>query len=359
LAFLDDEQELGSARGGPPRGLAPADRQQLMVRRAVALGVGLLFLILVIWGIKGCLDARTERAYKDYVRSVQSLTSESGQISKNLFSSLENPKNVTPLDFQSDVNSNRGAADVLVSRVKKLDPPDKMKPAQGPLLMSFELRRDALRSIADDLDTALGREGRTQAVTRIAGQMQALLASDVLYSQRAFPAIQTALREESIAGVQAPLSRFLPDIDWLTTTRVSEALARVRAKTGSREATPGVHGLGLVRVLATPGDVELNSAAPNSVRRGRLPGLKIEVQNQGESDETDAVVTVEVSGGNRPIDLQRTIARIAANETRTVAIPLSPAPPAGREVRITVSVEPVPGEKVTDNNNATYSVTFG
>jgi hypothetical protein len=330
-----------------------------MVRRGVALGVGLLFLILVIWGIKGCLDARKERAYKDYVRSVQSLTSEAAQISKNLFSNLDSPKNVTPLDFQSDVNSNRGALDVLVSRVNKLDPPDKMKPAQGPLELAFELRRDGLKSIADELHTALGREGRSQAVSRIAGQMQALLASDVLYSQRVLPAMQTALREEGIGDVTVPTSRFLPDIDWLTSTRVSEALAKVRAKTGARAATPGVHGTGVQRVLATPGDVELNAAAPNSVQRGRLPGLKIDVQNQGESDETDVVVTVHVTGSSKPIDLQRTIARIAANEVKTVAIPLSPAPPAGKEVRITVSVEPVPGEKVTDNNEATYSVTFG
>lgn len=359
MAFLDEEQELGSGRGDRSPGLAPVDRQQLMMRRGVALGVGLLLLILVVLGIRSCVNARQERAIKDYVRTVQSLASESGQISKNLFSSLDNPKNVTPLDFESDVNSNRGAADVLVNRVKKLDPPDQLKDAQSALELAFELRRDALRSIARDLHTALGREGRGQAITRIAGQMQAFLASDVLFSQRAFPEIQTALRSERITDVRVPQSRFLPDVDWLTTTRVAEALAKVRAKTGARDATPGVHGMGLVRALATPGDILLNSAAPNTVRRGRLPGLKIEVQNQGESDETDVVVSVRVTGGNRPIDLQRTIARIAAQETRTVAIPLSPAPSSGREVRVTVAVEPVAGEKVTDNNEATYSVTFG
>ena len=39
-----------------------------------------------------------------------------------------------------------------------------------------------------------------------------------------------------------------------------------------------------------------------------------------------------------------------------MTIPLTPAPSG--EVTLEVEVEPVPGEQVTDNNEATYTVEF-
>jgi hypothetical protein len=41
-----------------------------------------------------------------------------------------------------------------------------------------------------------------------------------------------------------------------------------------------------------------------------------------------------------------------------VTVPLDPAPSKGDEVTIEVFVEPVLGEQVADNNEATYEVTF-
>jgi hypothetical protein len=41
-----------------------------------------------------------------------------------------------------------------------------------------------------------------------------------------------------------------------------------------------------------------------------------------------------------------------------VTIPLSEQPPTGQNVPIKVRVKPVPGEKVTDNNEADFTVIF-
>ena len=61
-------------------------------------------------------------------------------------------------------------------------------------MQAFELRRDALAGIADDIPTALGDEGRDDAIDRIAEDMRAFLASDVLFA-RAQADIQTVLDE--------------------------------------------------------------------------------------------------------------------------------------------------------------------
>ena len=65
--------------------------------------------------------------------------------------------------------------------------------------------------------------------------------------------------------------------------------------------------------------------------------------------------TVSVTAGGTT--LQESIASIEAGESSTVTIPLTPAPKG--TVTLEVSVEPVPGEQVTENNEATYTVEFG
>src|SRR3954453_16096818 len=87
MSFLD-EPEAPARR--PRRRPGPAvDRQTLMARRGIAAGAGLLVLILLIFGVKGCLDARKEQAFKDYVRDVDSIGKESVQESNQLFGLLQ------------------------------------------------------------------------------------------------------------------------------------------------------------------------------------------------------------------------------------------------------------------------------
>ena len=56
-----------------------------MVRRGIAAGAGLLLLVLLVFGVRGCLNARKEQAIKDYVRDVGALLQESDQQSRGFF----------------------------------------------------------------------------------------------------------------------------------------------------------------------------------------------------------------------------------------------------------------------------------
>jgi hypothetical protein len=64
-------------------------------------------------------------------------------------------------------------------------------------------------------------------------------------------------------------------------------------------------------------------------------------------------VAVSVNGGNT---LEGTIDQVAAGEIGTTTIPLTPTPEG--EATIEVKAGPVPGENITENNEATYSVVF-
>jgi len=67
---------------------------------------------------------------------------------------------------------------------------------------------------------------------------------------------------------------------------------------------------------------------------------------------------VAVGQGGDAIDLEETLPEIAPGETKSVSIPLSEQPPTGQNVPITVRAKPVPGEEVTDNNEAEFTVIF-
>ena len=335
--------------------MAAADRQALLRRRAVAGAAGLAILIALLFAAKGCLNARKERAFKDYVRDVGALVEESRQQSDGFFTLLDKPDGQSPVDLQNSVNGFRVQADQLVERAAKADRPDELGDAQRYLVESLEFRRDGLSGIAGELLTALGDQGRREAADRIAGEMQAFLVSDELYRRRVVPALRRPLAEERLLGeVTIPRSRSLPDLDWLRPTTVAERLARVRG--GEEPAAAGPRGTGLGTV--TIGGQTLAAEGSAQVSAGPKLALAVQVQNQGASPERNVTVKVSISGGTRPIEVERRIDEIAPGGSQTTTIPLTETPVTGQPVTIKVSVAPVPGEKKLDNNEGTFSAVF-
>jgi CARDB len=236
------------------------------------------------------------------------------------------------------------------ARVESLDTPGDMGHAQNALKLVYELRSSAMGEIAEQMSTALGNVGSGRATAKIAKQMQTLLASDTLYAEVARPEIDGVLANNGIEGDDVPKSEFLPEgTKWLEESAVSAALGQVSGSSGA--ATPGVHGLGLISTSVN--GTELAAEGSASVAAEETPEVEVEVQNQGESTENEVTVSVKVNGGS---PLQQNISSIEAGATESVTIPLTPAPHG--TVTLEVDAEPVPGEQVTENNEATYTVTF-
>jgi CARDB len=207
-----------------------------------------------------------------------------------------------------------------------------------------------MESIADKMPTALAEAGAPKATAAIARQMQKLLAADVIYETVTRPEINGKLADNGIDGDDVPKSTFLPDgTKWLDEAEVKTALGGVNGSSGGT-ATPGVHGLGLLGVRVN--ETELNPEAPNSVAVEGTPEVEVEVQNQGESTENGVTVVV-IAGGK---ETTQEISVLEAGATETAVVPLTPAPEG--ETTLEVEVEPVAGEQVTTNNEATYPVNF-
>jgi CARDB len=322
------------------------ERQQIMLRRALALGGGLVLLILLVLGVKGCLDARANRELSDYARNVTQIVEETQQTSKSFFDKLEDPGNLSVTDFVDQVNTDRSAIDTYATRIDELGTPGDMKRAQGNLELVYQLRAGAMGEIADKMSTALGDRGAEKAMAGIAKQMQKLLAADVIYEQVVRPEVDSILASNGVSDSDLPKSTFLADEKWLDESTVSDALGGISGSSGT--ATSGTHGTELVGVSVNGS--ELIEGAPVSVTAEEGVEVEVSVQNQGESTESGITVAVTFEGNTTESEVDE----IAVGETGSVSIPLTPTPSG--EVTLEVEVEPLPGENFTENNEATYSL---
>jgi CARDB len=317
-----------------------------MLRRGLALGGGLILLILIVLGVKGCLDARADRALEDYARNVTQIVEETRQTSGSFFGKLEDPGNASVTDFVDQVNADRSAMDTYRTRVEDLDTPGDMDRAQANLELVYQLRADAMDEIADKMPTALGDAGADKAVAGIAKQMQKLLAADVVYEQVVRPEVDGVLAGNGISDSDLPKDTFLPDEKWLDETEIGEALGAISGN-GTGDVS-GVHGTELSAV--TVNGTELVEGAPATISAEEGVEVEAAVQNQGESTETGVTVSVTFEGNT----IKGEIDELPVGETGTAVIPLTPTPSG--EVTLEVVVEAVTGEQVTENNEASYTL---
>lgn len=333
------------------------EHQQVMQRRAVAGGLIVLFLIIVVLLAKGCQSARQTNAVKDFVKQTNSIVTQSNQSSKDFFGMLEDPGDASATDIETSVNVQRSQASELVRQAEDLSASgDDLKAAKQYLVETLEFRRDGLAAISEQVGKALGDQDPEAATEKIAANMQQFLTSDVIYSQRAYAYMSKAVKDRKIEGVLIPASVFLPSLDWLDPAQVQDVFSRASGSASGKAVTPGTHGTGITGVTAQPSGTALSEGQSNSLKGASQ--IEVNVQNQGENDETNVVVTYTITGAGSPIEQKKTIPAISAGETVKVTLPLTKIPAAGASAKLEVEVKKVPGEQNLDNNSQSFDVTF-
>lgn len=375
MSFFDDGEEPPTRTqqrprrpGGGPARTRPASREPadaVRNRRIVALVIGVLVFILLAIVVNSCLDNRAENRLKDYNRDVGEVVSSSDrEVGAPLFDALSQGGQA-PNELEQNINQLRVVAERQVDEAEGFDVPDELKTAQRNLLLTLDLRSTAVGKIASEVRTALVQDGGDQAseaVDQIAAQMQAFLASDVLYDARVRPFISETFDEKGITGQKITDSQFLPNLDWLQPATVADRLGAQGGSgsgsgSGSGTPKPGLHGHGIVSTAV--GDVTLEPGeTSNRIPAGSDVTFTVTFANQGENDEENVPVRVRVRGAGKPISATRRVEQTTAGENAEASIPLGTAPPIGVPVTIEVTVAKVPGEEKTDNNTQTYTAIF-
>jgi hypothetical protein len=366
VSFFDEDDEPTRRSTRPTRarsgGTATTDRQTVLIRQAVLVGGVLVFALILFFLIRGCAADARKRGLRDYNQNAGRIITESDrQVAKPFFDLLNDAKGQSPADLQSTISGYRTEAEQQFKAAQDLSVPDQMAGAQRSLLEVLEFRRDGLDAIASRITAALSddAEASDPAVSDIAGQMSAFLASDVIYDARVVPLIKQGLKDGDAGDQPVAASQFLPGVEWLSESFIADKLgaqAPAGGGGGSRGTpTPGLHGTGLQGVSA--GDVTLQPGSPNRIPASTR-AFAVRFTNQGENDETDVRVVLTIEGGSKPIKAQRTVNLVQKGQTATANLEIDTAPPAGVPVTITAEVRPVPGEKKTDNNKSEYQALF-
>ena len=371
MSFFDDEPTQVSSsprRAAEPRRPAasgsepPAEeRQTLRTRQLVAVGVGLILLLAIIFTVKGCLDSASESALKDYNRNAGAIIADSdNQVAAPFFKLLSGGAGAgATSDLQVQINQIRLAAEEDVKRGKELDVPSEMRDAQQNLMLTLDLRSGALTKIAELLPKAQGTgQAAETATNEIAGQMQAFLASDVVYSQRTAPLIKQALDQAGITGVTIETSQSLPGYTWLAPSTIAAAIGgQAAGGTPAGTATPGTHGHE-VSSTTIAGTTLQPSPAANKVSATPPVAVTVKLLNGGENNEKNVTVQLTLTApGAKPITAKKVVNQTTAGATTDVSIAL-PSVPQGAAATLVVKVAAVAGESNTDNNEQSYTVLF-
>ena len=374
MSFFDDDDQTQISP--PPRqparprrpasestasGGAPVDRTQARTRQLIAAAIGIVVLLVLIFGVRGCLSTRADGALKDYNRNASAIINNSdSQVAKPFFDLLETGGGTDAAgggsDLQVQVNQIRLAAEEDSKRAAELSVPGDMRSAQQNLELTLHLREEAVTRVAELLPKAQGTgQGAETAINEIAGEMQAFLASDVIYSQRTAPLIGQALDNAGITGQTIATSQSLPGYSWLAPKTIAAALGGNGVPAG--QPAPGTHGHELVSTSI--GDTTLEpSPAANKVSAKPPVAVVVKFNNGGENNERNVNVTVTITApGSKEIIAKKVVNQTNAGEDTTVSIAL-PSVPTGGAATMKVTVAPVPGEETTDNNEQTYTVLF-
>jgi hypothetical protein len=364
LSFFDEDDEPRT-RVRPRRpassSAASPDRQTLLIRQIVLFGGVILVIIILFLLVRGCRNSAAENAMRDYNRSVGSLVSDSDtQVGKPFFDVLRNPGSG---DLRNQVAGFKAQADQQYQQAKRISTPDSMTAAQRSFLITMEMRRDGLQSIADRVSTALGSDpaAADKAIAEMAGAMELFLASDVLYTTRTQRFIESELNEAEIGGQTIRRTQFFPGAEWLDPNTIADALGQQLSAdgaegSGGRDPAPGLHGTGIDSVQV--GDLTLQPDAPNRIPYGPDTEFTVNFTNQGENDEVDIDVVLRIEGGGDPIRVTDNVPSLAAGEAAAATLALDKAPPLDTPVTISVEVKAVPGEEKTDNNKTEYEAAF-
>ncbi len=345
----------------------PSDPQQLMVRRAAAAGIGLLVVLLLVFGIRGCLNGRQEQALKDYNRDVTGLIQDAEANTEEFYNVLSGASTsgdaaAASTDVQSEINQQRARAQALTKRGEDLDVPGDMRPAHVNLLLSLSLVHEAIGKVAQKIPAALSTDSATAvpAVRGIAGEMRAFDAADVVYNRRTAALIKQVLDDNDIGGQLIQSSSFLQNLGWMQPSTVAKRIdsqaGRGAGDGASTEPAPGTHGHGLLALSV--GDTTLTPGEANSLTASSTVTFNVKVANQGENAEQDVRVRVRITGAGDPIRVEQVIDQTQAGTETTVALKLDEPPPVGQAITIRAEVLPVPGEKNTENNTLTFPAIF-
>jgi hypothetical protein len=334
---------------GPPRGLTP-------LLRLLAL-ITILIAALVFFGllIQSCASTSKHDAYKSYLAKVGSVAQSSAADGAELASELTT-QGAKVADIESKLAGLAEQERQTVAVAQRLDPPGPLRPEHENLIEALQLRVNGIQGLADAFRRTAGSKASSDAAL-LAAPAQRLLASDVMWDDLFLAPATTEMKRQNVTGVVVPESHFVTNQDLITERSMSLVLQRLRG--ASTTGTPtGIHGTNIVQTKVLPGGQVLSPNQENTVTA--TAGLKfvVTIADSGDSQEVGIKVTLTIQKPGGAIVKTTTVPLINPGQEKSVVFGDLGQVPFAQKTKVNVDVAPVPSEKTTTNNKATYPVIF-
>jgi hypothetical protein len=363
LSFFDEADEPRAPRTTPgsrrsPGGgrRPPTDQQSIQIRRAIAAIVIIVLVVLIILGIHSCQVSARNSALRDYSNSVNSIIQRSKTTSDQLFGQLSNITSSNAANVEQQVLQRKRDAQQQLNDAQALSVPSETRSAQANLLLTLQMRRDAIANIASQIQPASNAASSKQAINTIALQMARFYASDVVYKDYTIPLIASALNAAlgTNNGASYNPAQFLPNLGWLTPTYVASQLKVSVPQAPNAKCVAGQavgHHINSVSVAGTT----LQTGSTNTIAASPAPTFTINITNGGQVAEANVMLKVTVEGTS--VSGHTTIPQTTPGQSTSGQVTLSSQPPTG-QYTVQAEVVPVHCETNTTRNYMSFPVTF-
>jgi hypothetical protein len=355
----EPDQRRGSRRpptGRPPVGMTP------LLRLAGLIAFAILIVVLLVFWISSCSSASKKNSYKSYYEKVGVVAKDSEQVGRELNDALTT-QGIKFGELESKLNGLAQREQQNVVALRSIGPPGPLRLQHQQALEALEFRVSGLRGLSNGFVQASRspKNVTTNALRLLQPPATRLVASDVVWDDLFQAPAQGnggILQHQGITGVAVPGSIFVTSADYASSRYWEAILQRLQGAATTGGTSGGLHGTGINKTVALPGNQELSQTTENTVTATTDLGFAVTVEDTGDSQEVQVKVTLTIQQSPSPIVQTKTIDLINPGELKQVVFRNLGQVQFATRTTVKVDVQPVPQEKNTSNNSASYPVIF-
>ncbi len=314
--------------------------------------------VIISWlsGLWSCEAGRVELSDEErltisnYVNSVSIYVQQSNRVSYKFFNVLEQAKNLSREDLESELLDIIEENKVILANCKELRPPEFFDVAHGYLELVFETRSKAYEDFRPALFNALEDLDLEISTAQITNTFLYMFMSDEIYLY-----FQDKLEESGeLLGIsELPIidSKILQDKDLTDTQNVTAFISEIKAVSGLQER----RGVAVIDESIEFDPPQINVQGDyRIIAKGSEITIAIKIENQGNVIENDVDVIMKyMTQDNISEEEKYVINSINPSEQKVVTLSGFTAYP-GRKCELEITAGPVPDEVLMTNNTAKY-----
>lgn len=299
------------------------------------------------WLGSGCLDQIVADRAKKYVKEANKSVLQTEVMADDFKKLIALPSDRSQLKslLARMEHSSRNAGEAI----NGLDPPKSLEEAHLMLKIAFDLRADALSRYGDVLSNALSDRDSEVAVLQMMSVWQELALADRAQDRWQHLADEALPRIRGSGGAEITKGARILDPSILDRTYALDYLERLR----QQSALAVSHGIAIISLATTPpAKITNRESGLHTLTAASKFKVKTTLENQGNQVERDLVVRVLLKSEVNPVEQveQRIIEKLIPGQRIEIVFDNLVAREEGLVYLLTAIVEPVPGEKIQENN---------